>query len=325
LAVVLLLWHGLTSSHEFRCECFEVIVGIEARFRPEELSKLFFIVLRNLNKAHFFTRRKETYMSSNSSREQSWTRRSIERSTNAQREFNRLKRTKAQAPVNPFFLECLDFAGNDEFWKTRLIFASRGKFPKNFFLKGRSFCFRDQKKDVSRYLGEIPEEVYENFTSFIRKHSGLSSDLDLEKMNAITKLASLEKKKNCRSVAHKDLYEFLFLCEREWCLSKEQSETLKKTIFFAVKLHGKKCILYDGNGEISGIKGMEEDPETGLFSLNPKSYKSFLNRQSKPEAIVPLGRCYYRIKEEDFEVTQRSLSRLRKNITIEDVLGGPVP
>lgn len=257
-----------------------------------------------------------------SSQNKSSTRRSVEKTTPLQKEFNRLKRTKSQPPIHPIFLEVMEFAGNDEFWKTKLLYASRNQFPKNFFFRNNTLCYRDQKKDVSRYLGDSPEMIYKNFTEFIRKHAYISSDMDLERMDTIAKLTD-QNKKAARSVAEKELYEFLFFCQKEWELTDAQSRSFKECMFFIVRLNGKKSILYNDDGDIIGIKGIQEDPITGLYVLSKDLLSKFgaIQHQKENTEDAPLERSHFRCKEEDFETIVETLRKSRKNITYEEVLG----
>jgi hypothetical protein len=234
-----------------------------------------------------------------------------------------MKRTEMQAPIHPIFLEAIEFAGNDEFWKTRLIYASRNKFPKNFFMKNHMLCFRDQKKDASCTLSNVPEELYKDFTNFIRKYGCISSDMDLKKMNAISKLPSEKKKKIVRTIPEKELYEFILLCEKEWGLNQVQSTSLQECVFFAVRLHGKKAVVFDDNNEIIGIKGMEEDPKTGLYSLTDNCLKNFsvIVRDHEESTELPVKRSQYKCKEEDFEALFQSLAKTRKTINYDDMFG----
>jgi hypothetical protein len=242
--------------------------------------------------------------------------------TCAQKEVDKLKRIHAQVVINPIFVDAIPLAGSDTYWSTKLLLASRGRFPKNFFLRKNTIRFKTPKRDIeSQYLGITPVEVYESFTGFLRKYGHFDSDNDIQATKNM--LIEVEEKKSHRGVAAIEIHEYLNLCKDSWGLTEEVFQSYKESVFTLVRLQGKKCISYHSDGEIEKFNGVIRDKRTGLYTVSPKVLSTFLVPKQLSKNTLkakPIVWTHYRSKEEDFEEVIIKLEKGRKNIHLNDIL-----
>lgn len=244
--------------------------------------------------------------------------------TSAQKEYNRLKRLENQVVVHEIFVGAIDYAGNDEFWRNKLLLASRGKFTKNFFLRKNTICFKNNKNEIVREeLGETPLEVYKTFTSFCRKHGRLNSDIDIEIEDNLAKNMDCEQKTQ-RGVSEIDLYQYLNLCKKEWGLEKAVFNSFQRCVFILIRLLGKKCIEYEDD-QIVSFRGIVYNEEENCYEIDQATLQELIakkkkNVQKNEPALGLLTSSHYKSKEEDFEDVLKVLKKVRKEKDLNEVI-----
>lgn len=245
--------------------------------------------------------------------------------TTTQKEIDRIKRLEAQTVVNPIFVEAIEYSNNDEFWRSKLLSASRGKFPPNFFMRKNSICFKSPKNEIIREdLGDNPEDIYKIFTRFLRKYGRLDSDIDIQTDENLSKI-SCSKKRIQRGVSDIELYEHLAAYKISQPLSNTSLKSYQRCIFTLVRLQGKKCIRYDDNNQIKTFVGISYDEETTLYSIDSKILNNVLTKKIPEKVDIlskdePILYSYYKSKEEDFENVINDLIKNSRNLDLNDVL-----
>jgi hypothetical protein len=236
--------------------------------------------------------------------------------TFAQKERYKLTRLESHPVIHEMFNEALAYTRNDEFWYAKFLLASRGKFPKNFFVRKNCVCFKNHKNQIfSQDLGATPLEVYEKFKEFLRLHGRFDSDKDILADELARQMAE-PKKTVSRGVVDVEVYDYLCRVKEQVDLSQEKYLEYKRLVFLVVRLGGKKAVEFDGD-QIVDIKGIYED-ENGNYYVDPKYFEE-KEKKTKKVQKKATGSTY-KSKEEDFEEIVKELAKLRKDVPLDQIL-----
>lgn len=232
------------------------------------------------------------------------------------------KRLTKAVPVHEIFLEAIEIAGNDEFWRTHLLKASRNKFPLNFFMKNGYLCYRTPKGEIYKELIEgTPLEVFTQFKVFIQKRSGEYSDKDIACNREAAKFMEVKEKKS-NGFSDVEIYKYLHKCKESWNMSEDEYTSYKEAVFLSFRFDKKKCLVMKGD-KLVGIQGVFKNENTGLYynEFSDKGNKIVPYKQNKPLLNKLNMPTQAKKRTCDFKLLVDTMkSRRKNNLRFEDIL-----
>ena len=180
---------------------------------------------------------------------------------------------------NPEFIEMAKYT-TDLYWQDKMLMGAKGKFPKKVSYRNGEIRFRKNSSMATEKLSRDPGEASMTVIQFIRKFTGLSSDLDKkENLRHLTSTAG--KYLPFNECAWKDIKgkgakaDILNRYAREIAavmkLTELQRCQLIKTIqcgLFCGRLSNDHVIM--DCGKIRQVTGLYYDTEQVVFRLDPK-------------------------------------------------------
>lgn len=198
--------------------------------------------------------------------------------------------------LNPLFEECANLT-TDPYWTSIFHQAALGKFPRGFLYKDVYLTYKRGAKITRLEIPTVPVEALSACISFFTKTAGLMSTADQERARQEfeERMADTLSIHSCRwdqiKKKVRDILIGTFVQEvaESLKLSENEENQLSTTIHlgFFLGYFQNKHVNYE-NGRIRSIGGLNQDPQTKIFSIDPsfvpkvaKSSKS--KSQCKPD------------------------------------------
>lgn len=244
------------------------------------------------------------------------------------------KRMTQRQIIYPQIEKAIEFT-NDEFWKTKLMLAARGKLPRGFSCRGDCIYFKKKNKISSIQLPTEPAQIVRIFIEFMQS-KGIYSDLDTESRIQHAEYAGTSTNstptnwsqvpKNSRASY---VTRYVTDIAQTYNLSPEQTKSLQNSIFLGIKfkIFNKNSIVLDENG-ISFIHGIVVDNESNLYIIDKNLWNSacnvLSNKYQEPDVLNlhpthvpdPIN-CHSRIKiiRSEYDKMQRTCIKAANNRT----------
>lgn len=241
----------------------------------------------------------------------------------SQKEAKKLDRLMMQPAVHPIYEEAAQYSSNDVFWKSMLQFASRGKFPPNFFFRKNYICYKTPKNEILRLnVGQTPREVNTNFIRFVKESARVRSDIDILREKEEDYFA-VNEIKSAKGVTESSLYTHFRMCRESWGVSYSAMASYEKLVFLLVRIYGKKIVDYDNEENVSKIKGIVFDEDGDQFVIDPVYMNRLKKSMSKNTTFLrkqKIDILKQKVDKESFEKTLLAIESSRKPIRMEEII-----
>jgi len=167
----------------------------------------------------------------------------------------------------PIFLKCIDYIGNDTFWKETFEELSYGNCYQGSYINKGFICSNVKGKEfIYKFIDKEPDRIYQDVIKLFKEKLNIMSKNDRKIL--IDEFEEVEK--NLKSIKNTDwvdikkkslkdilLQNFLIKTKKIYELSDYQLKKLYNSINLGLMLKSIKNtdIIYD-NGEIREIKGI---------------------------------------------------------------------
>ena len=180
-------------------------------------------------------------------------------------------RIRSMNVVNNIFIKRMDFV-DDPYWKSILLDAAKGKFPKGFSFNDGTLLYRPLGKSM---VMEDNINSINKFIDFIRINTGIRSKMDLEREKDYEREYQINHKVNMIewskiSKFNKRLMVIEFVSNIKKIHNLDQNETDQLKTLINMNLEDdiikKNVIMKDNN--IEEIRGLRWDQSSRKFSLD---------------------------------------------------------
>jgi hypothetical protein len=169
----------------------------------------------------------------------------------------------------------------DPFWDSLLTKASFGKFPKGYGYRDGFISFRKGNRSLKEPIPDEPELALDQICLFMKRTTGIRSDLDLELERQTTKEENTRDKpisecswSELKKRKHSDhvMKEFIDVLTQKYSLNSSERDRLITvlTLGSILKEYGSESIQVQ-NGKIVEIRGLTFNSETRQFSFGHSS------------------------------------------------------
>jgi len=169
--------------------------------------------------------------------------------------------------IYPIFLKCIDYIGNDTFWKETFEELSYGNCYQGSYINKGFLCSNVKGKEfIYKFIDKEPDRIYQDVIKLFKDKLNIMSRNDRKIL--IDEFEEVEK--NLKSIKNTDwvdikkkslkdilLQNFLIKAKKTYELSDYQLKKIYNSINLGLMLKSIKNtdIVYD-NGEIKEIKGI---------------------------------------------------------------------